>query len=53
MAEIDLVLGGVDRIDGTGTMGVVLTGMRVNFTIEQGQGGMYEIKTIMPAGGGR
>jgi Cu/Ag efflux protein CusF len=28
-------------------------GMRVNFTIEQGQGGMYEIKTIMPAGGGR
>jgi Cu(I)/Ag(I) efflux system protein CusF len=28
-------------------------GARVNFTIEQGQGGMYEIKAITPAGGGR
>jgi Cu(I)/Ag(I) efflux system protein CusF len=28
-------------------------GTRVNFTIEKGQGGMYEIKAITPAGGGR
>jgi Cu(I)/Ag(I) efflux system periplasmic protein CusF len=28
-------------------------GARVNFTIEQGQGGMYEINAIAPAGGGR
>jgi Cu/Ag efflux protein CusF len=28
-------------------------GSRVNFTIEKGQGGMYEIKAITPAGGGR
>jgi Cu/Ag efflux protein CusF len=28
-------------------------GTRVNFTIEQGQGGIYEIKAIRPAGGGR
>jgi Cu/Ag efflux protein CusF len=28
-------------------------GTRVNFTIEQGQGGMYEIKAIAPAGAGR
>jgi len=28
-------------------------GTRVNFTIEQGQGGMYEIRAITPAGGGR
>lgn len=28
-------------------------GARVNFTIEKGQGGMYEIKAITPAGGGR
>jgi Cu/Ag efflux protein CusF len=28
-------------------------GTRVNFTIEQSQGGMYEIKAIAPAGGGR
>jgi Cu/Ag efflux protein CusF len=28
-------------------------GTRVNFTIEQGQGGMYEIKAIAPAGVGR
>jgi len=28
-------------------------GSRVNFTIEQGQGGMYEIKAMTPAGGGR
>jgi len=31
----------------------VKPGTRVNFTIEKGQGGMYEIKAIMPAGGGR
>jgi Cu/Ag efflux protein CusF len=28
-------------------------GTRVNFTIEQQPGGMYEIKAIAPAGGGR
>lgn len=28
-------------------------GMRVNFTIEQGQGGIYQIQAITPAGGGR
>jgi Cu(I)/Ag(I) efflux system periplasmic protein CusF len=28
-------------------------GTRVNFTIERGQGGMYEIQAISPAGGGR
>jgi Cu/Ag efflux protein CusF len=28
-------------------------GSRVDFTIEKGQGGMYEIKAIAPAGGGR
>jgi Cu/Ag efflux protein CusF len=28
-------------------------GVRVNFTIEQQPGGMYEIKAITPAGGGR
>jgi Cu/Ag efflux protein CusF len=28
-------------------------GARVNFTIEKGQGGMYQIKAIAPAGGGR
>jgi Cu(I)/Ag(I) efflux system protein CusF len=28
-------------------------GTPVNFTIEKGQGGMYEIKAITPAGGGR
>jgi Cu/Ag efflux protein CusF len=28
-------------------------GSRVNFTIEKGQGGMYEIQTITPAGGSR
>jgi Cu/Ag efflux protein CusF len=28
-------------------------GSRVNFTIEKGKGGMYEIKAIAPAGGGR
>jgi Cu(I)/Ag(I) efflux system periplasmic protein CusF len=31
----------------------VKPGMRVNFTIEQGQGGMYEIRSLAPAGGGR
>ena len=31
----------------------IKAGTRVNFTIEQGQGGMYEIKAITPAGGGR
>ena len=28
-------------------------GARVNFTIEKGAGGMYEIRTITPAGAGR
>ena len=28
-------------------------GTQVNFTIEKGQGGMYEIRAIAPAGGGR
>jgi Cu/Ag efflux protein CusF len=28
-------------------------GSRVNFTIEKGQGGMYEIQRITPAGGGQ
>jgi Cu/Ag efflux protein CusF len=28
-------------------------GTRVNFTIDKGQDGMYEIRTIMPAGGDR
>src|SRR5215472_14241045 len=28
-------------------------GLRVNFTIEQRPGGMYEIRAIMPAAGGR
>jgi Cu(I)/Ag(I) efflux system periplasmic protein CusF len=28
----------------------IKAGTRVNFTIEQGQGGMYEIKAIAPAG---
>ena len=31
----------------------VKPGTRVNFTIEKGQGGMYEIQAIAPAGGGR
>lgn len=31
----------------------VKPGMRVNFTIEQGQGGMYEIRSLAPMGGGR
>lgn len=31
----------------------VKPGMRVNFTIEQGQGGMYQIEAITPAGGSR
>jgi Cu/Ag efflux protein CusF len=31
----------------------VKPGTRVNFTIEQGQGGMYEIRSLTPAGGTR
>jgi Cu/Ag efflux protein CusF len=31
----------------------ITPGTRVNFTIEQQPGGMYEIKAIAPAGGGR
>jgi Cu(I)/Ag(I) efflux system periplasmic protein CusF len=31
----------------------VKPGTPVNFTIERGQGGMYEIRAISPAGGGR
>ena len=32
---------------------VLKAGTRVNFTIERGQGGIYEIRAISPAGGGR
>ena len=32
---------------------VLKPGTPVNFTIERGQGGMYEIRAISPAGGGR
>jgi Cu/Ag efflux protein CusF len=32
---------------------VLKPGTRVNFTIERGEGGMYEIRAIAPAGGGR
>ena len=31
----------------------VKPGMRLNFTIEQGQGSMYEIRALAPAGGAR
>jgi Cu/Ag efflux protein CusF len=31
----------------------ITPGMHVNFTIEQGQGGIYEIRSIVPAGDGR
>jgi len=31
----------------------VQPGTRINFTIEQGDGGMYVIQSIKPAGGGR
>jgi Cu/Ag efflux protein CusF len=31
----------------------IKAGTRVNFTIEQQPGGMYEIRAITPAGGGR
>ena len=31
----------------------VQLGARINFTVEQGQGGMYVIQSITPAGGGR
>jgi Cu/Ag efflux protein CusF len=31
----------------------VKPGTRINFTIEQGEGGMYVIQSIAPAGGGR
>ena len=34
-------------------LGAIKPGTRVNFTIEQGQGGMYEIKAMTPAGGAR
>jgi len=34
-------------------LSAIKPGSRVNFTIEQGQGGMYEIKAIAPAGGAR
>jgi Cu(I)/Ag(I) efflux system protein CusF len=32
---------------------VLKPGARVNFTIERGEGGLYEIRAIAPAGGGR
>ena len=28
-------------------------GIRVDFTIEKGEGGIYEIQSLKPAGGGR
>ena len=34
-------------------LSAIKPGSRVNFTIEKGQSGMYEIKAIAPAGGGR
>ena len=34
-------------------LGAIKPGTRVNFTIEQSQGGMYEIKAMTPAGGAR
>ena len=34
-------------------LSAIKPGSRVNFTIEQVEGGMYEIKAIAPAGGGR
>ena len=34
-------------------LSAIKPGSRVNFTIEKGQGGMYEIQTITPAGGSR
>jgi Cu/Ag efflux protein CusF len=34
-------------------LSVIKPGSRVNFTIEKGQSGMYEIKAIAPAGGAR
>jgi len=37
----------------SGDLKTIKAGTRVNFTIEQGQGGMYEIKAITPAGGNR
>ena len=53
MAQIHLVPRGVDRIDGAAAVGVVVAGMRVNFTIEQGQGGMYEVRSLAPMGSAR
>ena len=34
-------------------LNAITPGARVDFTIDKGQGGMYEIKAIAPAGGGR
>ena len=34
-------------------LGAIKRGTRVNFTIEQVEGGMYEIKAMTPAGGAR
>ena len=34
-------------------LSAIKPGSRVNFTIEKGQSGMYEIKALAPAGGGR
>ena len=34
-------------------LSAIKPGSRVNFTIQKGQGGMYEIQTITPAGGSR
>jgi Cu(I)/Ag(I) efflux system protein CusF len=34
-------------------LGAVKPGTRVNFSLEKGKGGMYEIQSMQPAGGGR
>ena len=38
-------------VDPSVDLKAIKPGTRVNFTIEKGQGGMYEIRTITPAGG--
>ena len=40
-------------VDPSVELKAIKPGTRVNFTIEQQPGGMYEIKSITPAGGGR
>ena len=40
-------------VDPSVELKAIKPGTRVNFTIEQQPGGMYEIKSITPAGSGR